>query len=289
MNMAVVALIPTGKLEHIALVPALTRIFPNDTFVVRPRERHLDGFTSRDVAPLAGAPTGPIPTVLNELAAELVNAIFPGRRGEQIDFAYVVEDLELANQNQPDLVLSLFRAAVDTYIRQTWPHQPEPKYAQVRERCSFHLFRPMTEAYFFGELAAIQRARVMQPHQLPADVDLEQFRTIDPAFLSLPAQSSRIADMPDREFHPKSYLHYLCDPTLADRSSRYRETINGRAALEVLDWEQVLRDPPHCPFLHAFLDDLGYALKSPLHFVDPARAEPLVRFPRQHERILRNL
>src|SRR6266404_5085681 len=101
--MAVVALIPTGKLEHAALGPALARLFPDDTFVVRPPARPLDGFTSRDVAPLAAAPPGPVPTNLEELAAELVNATFPGRRGERIDFAYVVEDLELCNQGQPDL------------------------------------------------------------------------------------------------------------------------------------------------------------------------------------------
>ena len=68
--MAVVALIPTGKMEHPALGPALAQLFPEDNFVVRPPERHLDGFTSRDVAPLAAAPLGPIPTNLDELAAE---------------------------------------------------------------------------------------------------------------------------------------------------------------------------------------------------------------------------
>jgi hypothetical protein len=93
--MAVVALIPTGMLEHAALAPALARLFPDHTFVVRPKDRHLDGFTSRDVAPLASAQPGPIPTNLDELAAELVNAIFPGRPGQRIDFAYVMEDLEL--------------------------------------------------------------------------------------------------------------------------------------------------------------------------------------------------
>jgi hypothetical protein len=36
--MAVVALIPTGKLEHAALEPALGWLFSNDTFVVRPPE-----------------------------------------------------------------------------------------------------------------------------------------------------------------------------------------------------------------------------------------------------------
>ncbi len=235
--MAVVALIPTGKMEHAALGPALARLFPDHDFVVRPPEKHLDGFTSRDVAPLAAAAPGPIPTNLDELAAELVNAIFPGRRGEHIDFAYVVEDLELCNQGQPDLVLRLFRDAVDSYISRTWPQQSGPRYAQVRERCSYHLFRPMTEAYFFGDPAALQRAGADQPHQLPANLDLEQFRTVDQAFLTLPPGTDRITDMPQREFHPKSYLHYLCDPTLADRQKRYRETHNGVAALESLNWE----------------------------------------------------
>ena len=117
MNMAVIALIPTGKLEHAALGPALEKLFPEHTFVTRPSESNLNGFTSRDVAPLVAAQPGPISTNLEELAAELVNAIFPGRREERIDFAYVVEDLELCNQHQPELVLGLFRTSVDSYIR----------------------------------------------------------------------------------------------------------------------------------------------------------------------------
>jgi hypothetical protein len=249
----------------------------------------LDGFTSQDVAPLTAAGPGPIPTNLDELAAELVNSIFPGRRGQRVDFAYVVEDLELVNQGQADLVLRLFRDAVDSYIRQTWPQQSEPKYAEVRERCSYHLFCPMTEAYFFGDATALQRAGAVRPPQLPANLDLEQFRTIDDAFLALPAGTKRIADMPRREFHPKSYLHYLCDPTLADRQTRYRETVNGVEALRSLDWAQVLRPAPHCPFLHAFLDDVAEALNSRLPFVNSAHADPRVRFPGLRGRILRNL
>jgi hypothetical protein len=99
--MGTVALIPTGALEHAALAESLGRLFPTHTFLVRPPERHLNGFTSRDVAPLVGAPSGPVPTELEELVAELVNAIFPGRRGEPgIDLAFVVEDLELVNDHQ---------------------------------------------------------------------------------------------------------------------------------------------------------------------------------------------
>jgi hypothetical protein len=287
--MAVVALIPTGKLEHAALGSALARLFPDAIFVVRPPEKHLDGFTSRDVTPLTAAAPGPVPTNLDELAAELVNAIFPGRRGLRIDFAYVLEDLELCNQGHPELVLRLFRGAVDSYISRTWPQQTKSRYTEVRERCSFHLFRPMTEAYFFGDAAALRRADTVQPPLLPAGLDLEQFRTVDQVFLDLPPRSNPIVDMPHRAFHPKSYLHYLCDPTLADRRRRYRETVNGVAALELLDWQQVLSIPPRCPFLHAFLDDLSEALDSRLPFVSSALADSRVRFPGPQDRILRNL
>ena len=102
--MAVVALIPTGSMEHLALGEALGRLFPHDSFLVRPPEQHLNGFTTRDIAPLASFPT-PIPTELDELVTELVNAIFRRRRGEpRIDFAVVVEDLKLVNVHQPELV-----------------------------------------------------------------------------------------------------------------------------------------------------------------------------------------
>ena len=177
--------------------------FPPHTFEVRPREQHLDGFTSRDVAYLAAAGPGPVPSNLDELAAELVNSIFAGRRGQRIDFAYVVEDLELCNQHQPDLVLSLFRGAVDSYIGRTWPQQTEARHFEVRERCSYHLFRPMTEAYFFGDAAALQRARATQSPLLPAGLDLEQFRTIDTEFLGLPPRTNRIADMPQPRAPPQ--------------------------------------------------------------------------------------
>jgi hypothetical protein len=98
-----------------------------------------------------------------------------------------------------------------------------------------------------------------------------------------------IADMPERAFHPKSYLHFLCDPTLSDRTRRYRETHEGVAALESLDWEAVVASRPHRPFLHALLDDLSEALNSPLPFVDRARADARVRFPGPQDPVLRNL
>ncbi len=78
--MAVVALIPTGKLEHAALPPALKILFPEHDFVAWPPESHLNGFTSEDVTRLASAQPGPVPTNLDKLAEGLVNAIYPGVR-----------------------------------------------------------------------------------------------------------------------------------------------------------------------------------------------------------------
>ena len=87
---------------------------------------------------------------------------------------------------------------------------------------------------------------------------------------------------------PKSYLHYLCDPTLADKKRQYKETKNGVAALTTLAWEMILTEPPHCPFLHAFLDDLSEALQTPLAFIQQQHAEPCTRMSGDANALLRN-
>ncbi len=285
--MAVVALIPTGKLEHLALGPALARLFPDHDFVVRPPEVNLDGFTSLDVSAFLKEDAHPVADTLEELAKMLVNAIFPGRKGEHVDFAYVIEDLELVNRGQPDLVIRLFRDAVANCLELTWPGNAQRRDA-VRDKCSFHLFSPMTEAYFFGEPAALQRAGASAPPSAAVHPDLEQFHTTDGAYLAAP-EHDRLTSPRLREHHPKSYLHYLCDSTLSDKKRKYRETKNGVAALSTLAWNQVMQNQPHCPFLHAFMDDLSEALSGPLLFIDPEHADHRVRYPKGTGGVLRNI
>jgi hypothetical protein len=291
-----VVLIPTGSMEHLALAPSLGKLFPRAHFEVRPVGGHLNGFTSTDVTRPVRPPAGPVQKAEDKLAAQLVASIEPGQRAPA-DYACVLEDLELVNDHQPAEVLAVFRSAVDRHLQaHLWPSlaSRQKVEARLRDRCSFHLFRPMTEAYLFGDPAALNRAGAVQPAQLPTGLDLEQFQTDDQAFLRLPPDirpkaERRISDMPDRQRHPKSYLHYLCDPTLTDKKRKYKETAGGAAALRDLDWQQVVTAPPHCPFLHAFLDDLGWALNLPLSFIDAAKAHPLTKFPGGQHRLLRNL
>ncbi len=289
--MAVVALIPTGKMEHSALGPSLQRIFPGHTFVVRPPEKLMDGFTSCDVSQATKRGQTKIPALIENLASTLVNAIYPSRKsGPRIDFAYVIEDVELCNQAHPERILSAFRTAVEQCINSQWPQQTELRFRDIANQCSFHLFRPMTEAYFFGEPNALVRAKAHHgPDPLPVNADLENFQTTDTNYLALPP-NKLIADMPDRAHHPKSYVQYLCNPSLsANRKQGYRETHNGCDALRTLDWESVCSRPPHCPFLTAFLDDLCDALNSPLPFVNQNHTDPRVRVFALQNRILRNI
>ncbi len=291
--MPVVVLIPTGKLEHAALATALAHIFSDAAFDTRPHDEHLDGFTSNDVTKIT---LGRQPqSSVEVLAATLVASIVPGRRGEVADYAMVVEDLELKNDHQPERVIDVFREAVRCHVLNNWnsQHKQDRVFDEIRKRCSFHLFRPMTEAYFFGEPRALDRAGAIEAAKLSVAPDLEQFQTNDVAFLELPAETRpkkhrRIVDMPERHRHPKSYLHYLCDPTLTDPNKKYSEIKGGVAALQELDWEQVMAGAPHCPFLHSLLDDLSFALNRPLPFIAKNHAEPRTRFDRPNL-LLRNV
>jgi hypothetical protein len=291
--MPVVVLIPTGKLEHAALATALARVFPGVIFNTRPHDEHLAGFTSNDVTKII---LGRQPqSSVEELAANLVASIVPGRRGEAADYAVVVEDLELKNDHQPDHVIEVFREAVRRHVLRNWSSQNKQDgvFGAIRNRCSFHLFRPMTEAYFFGEPLALSRAGAVDAAKLDLAPDLECFQTNDAAFLGLPAdprlkKHRRIVNMPERQRHPKSYLHYLCDPTLTDPNKKYREIEGGVAALQKLDWGQVVAAAPHCPFLHSFLDDLSFALNHPLPFITKDHAEPRTMIGRP-DLLLRNI
>jgi len=263
----VIELLVTGDVEEHAIAPSLTPLFPDDDrhFFIRFRtlfagsrtrgERSGAFTTERLPAPPAKPPTsGPGKAKADRLARMLVNAVLVQRRpGAPVaDFAIALEDLELANADQPDVVCAHFRQAV----RAVLDERPEATRAAdelaVRERCSFHLLAPMVEAYFFGDPAALTRAgaRADVPNRFEgATADVESFVVEDPRYTQSVATWSRSPRQPAR--HPKHYLSYLCGGERA-----YREGRDGVSALTGLSYSAVLFYRHRTRFLRSLIADL---------------------------------
>ncbi|MCP4347360.1 MAG: hypothetical protein GY795_17785 [Desulfobacterales bacterium] len=256
-----VQLIITGSMERIALSKALGKAFPEINFLPSEFE---NGFTSFDIlnTPYNVKPrSAELP--IDKLAKRLVTAVFPGkRRDKPVDMAIAIDDLELENIHQPDAVVNHFRDAVERYINSQIDLVKQNNSRQIiRERCSFHLFVPMTEAYFFGDPDAIVRAKRLRPSSVSGRItDVEQFQvTNDQVYLTTPEGEIYWANKMDkRAQHPKCYIKYLCDPKgVLGEKNGYRETHNGVSALKDIDWNSVCCNKTHVKFLRSLFDDIS--------------------------------
>jgi hypothetical protein len=244
-----VALVVTGELERRGLAASLARIFPEASFHV---ELKVDGFTTARVRNL-GATT--VPTLVDKMARALVAAVDPGRSGTPSDLAIAVDDLEIANLDQPGVVVETFRDAVVRHADVVWKNASRRELCRerLRDRASFHLLSPMTEAYFFGQEGPMVSLGVAGRTELAPGVDLEEFTVADATYLTAPEGSAEWAKA-NRRRHPKHYLQYLM-------SDGYGETDEGLAALEKVDWRRLADDyPAHLRFLRALLADLAHGL-----------------------------
>ena len=147
-----------------------------------------------------------------------------------------------------------------TAMPTTFPNERAELAGMVRERCSFHLFAPMLETYFFGEPAALRRAGTSaQPQLLSPDV--EAFETNDPAWLpTCRDENARRADIAPwwrHERHPKHYLEHLVERD----GGFYTETAGGVRALRELDWNQTTATGS--AFARALFEDLASSLGVP--------------------------
>jgi hypothetical protein len=252
-----VQLIVTGRQEEEALHLSLKALFGRDVADFLPPLR-ADGFTSKD---LSIPPREPgVKTHADKLAAELVAMVEPGGADRnEADLIIVVEDLELFETQPPVFVVEYFRDAVRRHVETfRWKSDKGRVWGELQRRCSFHLMVPMPEAYFFGEPAALRRAKATGAPSLFDERahDIEQFSVDDARFLSPPPPSAPWKPNPR---HPKHYVRYLCDPSGQVRRA-YRETHEGKAALEILDWRMVLGDASHGCFARSFLHDVADAL-----------------------------
>ncbi len=282
-----ILLVVTGNLEQVALADALGRIFPSATF----KTTKTQGFTSRRL---------PMPSLRDhdskaeDLVEELLGAAISPERGlPPYDFAVAVEDVELFNETDETeagtrdvdegirCILEHMKLAVANVLErknaeQTTTILPKGKAKQalsierdedrryfLRERCSFHLLRPMAEALLFGDPTALDRTAgglLNLPPVLfdPSAHDIEAFETSDPSYLAKPEGTARWAKA-NRRRHPKHYLEYLLDPG-GTVLRPYKETEHGKRALAQLSWEAVVTPPGHARMVRAFLDDIANML-----------------------------
>jgi len=305
-----VALILTGEVERAALPDSLFRLFPGVEFVPLPKADNAESFTSAFVN-LTDADRNT--SNVRKQVQRMLTSLFQAKRREGFDHIILIDDVELMNDDRPERIVELVRDATRQQLAEAYPNRPDVA-QQVRDKCSFHLFRTMIESYFFGDPAALLRAGVppVRSIQVAQHLDRERFQTTDDDYLALPDGIWRdrrnkplighhhhddselpwvITKRPPlRRWHPKRYLRYLCDRSLSD-SKAYRETHEGADALRELDWRQVIQTSANqCPFLTALLDDLAEALGQPLEWLDPAQtAEPTRLKLGNAGRVLRNI
>lgn len=300
--MARVLLLVTGAMEEKALARSLKGCFPAHEFVCKPR---LDGFTSSRLPPDFAALSETERKLLNvdKFIKTVIGAFAPGGRRDapKPDFLLAIEDLELLNTDTPENITKTVRDGLHRNLA-AWPADGpilDRLTHALKDRCSFHLMAPMTEAYFFSEPAAFIRATAPGPDHLnnfdPTRADAESFIVEDPAYLTpndLPKKDHRWRRA-NRRVHPKHYLEYLTDPQL-DNNPRYDELTLGCDALKQLAWGPMLTSSPTAlRFARSLFTDLAEMLGEPpvdctLEDIDAGTCHPLT-WPPPRDRVLRNL
>ncbi len=278
-----VGLLVTGKCEAKALDASLERIFPDARFEVLDR---IESFTSAD---LRDVPELEVPTTLAKFASSIVAAV----EDEPPDLVMAIDDLELVNAPHPALVAQRVRDAVERHLEcHEWLSAAtrQKVMQRVRQRCSFHLFAPMIEAYFFAEPDALGRAGATQPARLDASrTDLEDFLTDDPEYLrhpNVPHQQKRKSwAITERAQHPKHYLRFLCEPS-NPHTERYVETRGGANALGKLAWGHVFAHADRVRLARSLFEDIadGLGVRHPF----PGESHPATANFKT-ARVLRNL
>ncbi|MFO8070612.1 MAG: hypothetical protein R6V85_01945 [Polyangia bacterium] len=293
-----IRLITTGYLERSAIVDSLCRFFPSETEggsvdFIQPMKTH--GMTTNPVR-ATGSPPSTFSKMARALAAEALEGSEPDGRGT--DLVVAVDDLELANLARPEIVVSCLRTAVEKELskraRALGSSREDLMRETIRKRCSFHLFSPMVEAYFFGgDRRALTRAGVAEDKSPRLEKrDVEQFETADEEY------SRFVADYNERqrtlgndwwrgERHPKRYLEYLVSLS----GSSYRETEQGSAALAGLDWPRVPPCEKSVRFLRSFFQDLAdfFEVPNPLGRGETSALTYPDRSRNRDELLLRNM
>ncbi len=307
-------------MELKALPRALGELFPGHDFYSLPSDKEVksndkmgfpvQSFTSCDVSRLAGRPCGAADKLIERAVGEAI-----GNRGSPpADLVLIIDDLELYNIHQPAAVVGIIREAARRYLdRIAADNGNTERHAQaLRERVSFHLAKPMIEAWLFADPAGPTNAGVPASRvpKLKTLNDPECFCCDDAAFAAdsgaecaawnalssdTERQKSRKKKLrpiwlnwDDRRLlHPKAYLAWLCMDSDDKTCSTYSETKGGAAALERIAWNSLLAEVDHCCFVRSMVNDIAFHLGLAEHAGACASETDLAAAPR--DQLLRNV
>ncbi len=206
-----------------------------------------------------------------ELAKAMVAEAIAGKKGEAADLVIVVDDVELGNLGQEAVIAEHFCAAVNRVIAEK-NHDANTEDRLRRElktKCSFHLLKPMVEAYLFGDSAALGLAGVPNGVNpcLVHPTDVEQFESNDSLWMPICQAENAQKQLQNKhwwrnELHPKRYLEHLTERGHVT----YEETTHGKDALIALDWNQVPKCQPDTPIVRSLFEDLSdwFGITSPI-------------------------
>lgn len=270
-----IKLIVTGDMEKRGLHESLRRFFPSERdshSVTWDMPRKVACATSHRLKP-GNPPSTPMKTLVDAMFAEAIT----GKEGHPADLVVVIDDVELGNLGQEDIVADHFRAAVQSKLNSYSSTATAERYrVQLREKCSFHLLKPMVESYLFSDQGALEQAGVAASTtpQLAHPTDVEAFESNDPVWLPtcFAENARRQSNTPwwRHERHPKHYLTHLAERT--DPNFCYDETRHGVKALNTINWQQTVKKPTDAAILCALFQDLAdwFGVTNPLGTCSPS-------------------
>ncbi|MCP4695843.1 MAG: hypothetical protein GY862_03180 [Gammaproteobacteria bacterium] len=292
--MARIKLIVTGDMEKLALHKSLQGFFPDERYneetqhseqVIWVQPRKIKCATTHKLLP-DRMPSGP----MKGLAEAMIDEAIIGKKGKPADkklakamiakagirkegpadLVVVIDDVELGNLEQEGIIAKHFQAAVNHVLEEKkYNSATETRYRKMlREKCSFHLLKPMVESYLFGDTDALRVVGVPDGErpQLVHPTDVEQFESNDPVWLRTchekNADSRQSKSWWCHERHPKHYLEHLIERG----QGSYEETDNGKKALKGLKWKQVPKCPTDTAFIRSLFGDIAdwFGIPNPL-------------------------
>lgn len=267
--MSRIKLIVTGDMEAKSLAMSLQSQFPsqkNGDMVIWERARKLNCTTSHPLRRESDKPSQP----MLSLARAMIREVIDGKQGTPADLVIVIDDVELGNLGQEDVIAKHFCLAVEAELEELKLSATTlDRYKGIiRERCSFHVLKPMAEAYFFSDIQILKAMGVTDNPLLRHATNVEDFEITDSTWLPECHLQNQTQAKNDREWwrhemHPKHYINHLITRS---GSSGYDETMQGAQALQALNWKNVPKIETDSLFIRALFEDLAdwFEIRSPI-------------------------